>query len=335
MYVYAGIDEAGYGPMFGPLLVSRAVMGVADLQPDPDGTGSPAMWDRLSKAVCRNLTDRKGRVAVNDSKKLHTPASGIKHLERAVLGFGAMAGHRPQTVGQWLDCLGEDGHHHLEAMPWYHPTPQRPWAALPCAITEGELAVAKSLLTSATQKAGVQTLDLAGAVVFEDRFNRMVAATRSKAATSFTFVAGHLKAIWDQHGTNSPTVIVDRQSGRMRYRELLAMTFPQTQLKVLEETASNSAYRLESPVGSEPQRAMNVRFEVDGDGRHMPVALASMASKYTRELLMARFKSWFTERAPQIKPTAGYGQDAKRFWQQLQPILPELSIQPHQLRRSR
>ena len=78
---------------------------------------------------------------------------------------------------------------------------------------------------------------------------------------------------------------------------------------------------------------MNIQFQVDGDGTHMPVALASMISKYTRELLMARFKAWFADRAPQIKPTAGYGQDAKRFWLELQPILPKLSIQPQQLRR--
>ena len=80
---------------------------------------------------------------------------------------------------------------------------------------------------------------------------------------------------------------------------------------------------------------MIVRFEVNGDGNHMPVALASMVSKYTRELLMARFQAWFARRAPRVKPTAGYGSDAKRFWQDIEPILPQLSIQPHDLRRMR
>ena len=76
MYVYAGIDEAGYGPMFGPLLVSRAVLGIPQLQPNDDGTNPPQMWQRLSKAVCRKGNDRRGRIAVNDSKKLHTPSAG-------------------------------------------------------------------------------------------------------------------------------------------------------------------------------------------------------------------------------------------------------------------
>jgi len=335
MYVYAGIDEAGYGPMFGPLLVSRAVIRVPNLEPDADGANPPRMWQRLSKAVCRNLATRKGRLPVNDSKKLHTKASGIKHLEASVLSFAALAGHRPTTVDQWLDCLGETCHRHLDHLPWYQPTTQMPWSALPCANTQGELAVARSLLATTIQRIGVEVPDMSAAVVLEDRFNSMVAATRSKAATSFTFVAGHLKAIWEQHGHHQPVVIVDRQSGRVRYRELLAMTFPDTQMQVLEESPHTSAYRIESASHSQPKRRMCIRFEVNGDGRHMPTALASMVSKYTRELLMHRFKAWFAKQAPQIKPTAGYGQDAKRFWEELQPILPELSIQPHHLRRSR
>ena len=96
---------------------------------------------------------------------------------------------------------------------------------------------------------------------------------------------------------------------------------------------TTSSYRLEQCSPGQAPRIMNIQFQVDGDGIHMPVVLASMISKYTRELLMTRFKAWFAHRAPQIKPTAGYGQDAKRFWQELQPILPELAIQPQQLRR--
>ena len=81
-------------------------------------------------------------------------------------------------------------------------------------------------------KAGVKLLDLGAAVVLEDRFNRMAAATRSKAATCFTFVAAHLRSIWDQFGKNKPMVVVDRQSGRVHYRELLTQTIPEAQIRV-------------------------------------------------------------------------------------------------------
>src|ERR1051325_4135289 len=118
MYVYAGIDEAGYGPMFGPLLVGRAVFTVEGDSPhrlNDDGSISdpPALWQRLRKAGCKDVISRRGRVPVNDSKKLHTGAGdgpGLKYLELGTLAFAALAGHRPQTVADWLDTLGETCH---------------------------------------------------------------------------------------------------------------------------------------------------------------------------------------------------------------------------------
>ncbi len=325
MYVYAGIDEAGYGPMFGPLVVGRAVFALEAVEANGK---APRLWQRLSKAVSRDLAGRRGRIAVNDSKKLHTRALGVKHLERGVLAFAALAGQKPQTVGQWLDCLGETGHHDLERLPWYHANDQWPWEKLPRACTKGEIAVACGMLAQTAKRMGVEVLDVGAAVVFEDRFNQMVAATRSKAATSFTFVAQHLCAIWDRFAPLGPTVVVDRQSGRRHYRKLLAMSFPKAKLKIVDESDTASVYQM-----SAGERSMTVRFEVDGDGRHMPTALASMVSKYTRELLMARFKTWFKMRVPRVKPTAGYASDAKRFWREIEPLLGELAIEPGALRR--
>lgn len=332
MRVYAGVDEAGYGPMFGPLVVGRSVFG---LEGDGSDAHCPDLWKLLSKVVCRDLKSaRRGRIAVNDSKKLHKTGRGIanvRHLERGVLAFTAMADKQPVTVCDWLDALGETAHHDLAALPWYAPGDDQPWQPLPCAITRGELAIDRAMLRHAAQRSGVQLLDIGASVVFEDRFNRMVAATRSKAATSFTFVAGHLQAVWRQFAEHAPTVIVDRQSGRTHYRELLALNFPEAYLTIEHERNDSSQYLLET--SSPHRRAMTVRFEIDAEQRHLPVALASMISKYTRELLMARFQHWFTRHAPRVKPTAGYALDAKRFWRQIQPMLPELSIADRQLRR--
>lgn len=338
MFVYAGIDEAGYGPMFGPLMVARSVFAIPKL-PSPAEGGSadpPHLWQRLSKAVCRGLTGRKGRIPVNDSKQLKSQAVGIKHLEVGCLSFAAVAGLRPVCVGSWLDAMGETRHHDLNDLPWYAAGDERPWDPLPAANSPGEIAVARGLLTSTAKRIGVEVPDLAACVVFEDRFNQMVAATRSKAATSFTFVAHHLDAIWQRFGEHEPVVVVDRQGGRSAYRELLQQAFPAAAIRVMEETPTRSAYRLAEPANpatGAPARAMRVSFQVDADCDHMPVALASMLAKYTRELLMARFNGYFTARLPEVKPTAGYALDARRFWQQVQPRLNELGVDAARLCR--
>jgi len=351
MLIYAGIDEAGYGPMFGPLVIGRSVFAIesasADEGPAPFRAGlegesseaatsvAPNLWRLLSKAVCRSVSDKRKRIAVDDSKKVKTQAAGIRHIELGVLAFAGICEGKPLpvTVCDWLDGIGECGHRDLSHLPWYHACEARPWAVLPTVTTSGEVAIARNLLGRAAKAAGVRMLDLGAAVVFEDRFNRMVKATRSKASASFTFVAGHLSCIWERHGEHGPIVAVDRQSGRMRYRELLAQCFPGAAITVLDETSEVSAYRLHEEMGGGKARRMEVRFEVNGDGLHLPISLASMVSKYTRELMMDRFKAWFSEKLPGVAPTAGYATDAKRFWAQIEPLLPTLAIDPGLLRR--
>lgn len=328
MFVYAGIDEAGYGPLLGPLVVGRAVFLIPALDSDAP---PPDLWRRLSKAVCKRLSDRAGRIPVNDSKKLKTKASGLKHLETGCLAFAGLLGDRPASLDQWLDLLGESAHHDLGKLPWYQPCDERPWQALPTATTEGELAVASSMLSACAERIGVELGGIGAAVVFEDRFNHMVAATRSKASTSFTFVAKHLLHIWEAYRQHRPTVVVDRQGGRTHYRDVLALSFPGVQVDVIEESAICSAYQLTDP--ADRTHSMKVSFQVDAEEANLPVALASMVSKYTRELFMARLNDYFTGHVPELKPTAGYAKDGKRFLEDLAPHLPAMGIDPEALRR--
>ena len=52
-----------------------------------------------------------------------------------------------------------------------------------------------------------------------------------------------------------------------------------------------------------------------------PVALASMAAKYLRELFMEALNSYFAERVEGLRPTAGYYSDGSRFLEEIEPVL--------------
>ena len=58
---------------------------------------------------------------------------------------------------------------------------------------------------------------------------------------------------------------------------------------------------------------MKVHFLAKGETRQLPIALASMTSKYVRELFMDVFNRYFQLHCQGITPTAGYYTDGKRF----------------------
>jgi len=166
----------------------------------------------------------------------------------------------------------------------------------------------------------------------EVEFNRRVRRAGNKALVSFAVVAALLRRIWQREAPRGdlaeggPRVVVDRQGGRIRYAETLSRTIPDAAVRIIEETPVQSRYELTERaapaegVGVGPRR-MSVLFRVDAEQAHLPVALASMVAKLTRELLMARFNAYWGERIRELKPTAGYATDAGRWLREAGPRL--------------
>jgi ribonuclease HIII len=160
-------------------------------------------------------------------------------------------------------------------------------------------------------------------------YNEMVDKVRNKSRVVFHLVC---KLINDILKSNHKTYyfVIDRQGGRMRYAQPLRTMFGEMALRVIEENDETSSYEL-----SNEAKKIKIDFAIKADDRHLPVSLASMASKYLREQLMLSMNNYFLEKCSQLKPTAGYWTDGTRFIQDLKTIAPHIQYDAKHLIRSR
>ena len=310
--IYGGIDESGYGPLLGPLCVGASAFRL------PEGTrplgtdGAPDLdaldlWRHLEFAVCRKPKDPRRRIAVADSKKLKSAGKQpLVHLERGVLAFAPGAPHQDDAA--LFAALGVQTRA-SRSSPW-HAVP-RP---LPIVQTADGIAIARNLLARACEDASVQIERLSVSALDAEDFNALYGSLRNKARVNMSLVFGALRALDDLRDETPAFVAIDRQGGRASYREELESHVARGEaVRVLHEDLERSTYE----VGN----GLVVSFEVAAEDRHLPVALASMAAKYVRELSMARLNAYFSAFLPDVAPTAGYVEDGRRYLAEVKPIL--------------
>ena len=71
---------------------------------------------------------------------------------------------------------------------------------------------------------------------------------------------------------------------------------------------------------------LRVAFAPKADQRSFPTALASCLAKYARELCMGAFNEFWSQRAPALRPTAGYTTDARRWLQDAGSLLADSGV---------
>ncbi len=356
--ILAGIDEAGYGPLLGPLVVCASAFAVpGDIQTQiqlADFTAAETLWPLLKRAVARKGPLRDGRLIIADSKLVHAMAGGTGLLERTVLAMlrqpaaDTPAAELPTTTAQLITTLGlpppiAAPHTASQAPPDatvrsdFQLSPPQPWycqaapggpTALPAFTTQAGLGIGASMLTGALAAADVSLAALWAIVMDEDLFNRRVAATGNKATVLSSATFTHVAKLAENFAQRGLLLVVDKQGGRAHYVQALLQTFPGWQLKILKETPEESSYFLQHE-----QRQMLLSFREKSETTAFAAALASMTAKYLRELLMAHFNAWFCARIPGLKPTAGYYLDGKRWLEDVAPHLPVLNVSHEQLMR--
>jgi ribonuclease HII len=325
MLVYAGIDEAGYGPILGPLCVGAAVLRMEGVDPED---GPPNVWQVLRTAVCRGARDAKKRIAINDSKKLKGSNTArlhpLTHLERGVLAFLGDAVRDLDDDDGLFRLLGVN----IPSCRWYgDPQP------IPTAHDAAALRIAAARLARCMSRLGVSVELMRCEAVDVRELNESIERHGQKAAINFEAAMRLADEIWRSCEADHPRLMIDRHGGRTHYREPLQMMWPDALITVLAETDRVSRYRLERRLAGGERRRMTVSFEPAADGGHFPVALASMTAKYVRELFMARLNAYFEREMPELKPTAGYFKDGRRWIEEVTEVIRRLEIDERELVR--
>ncbi len=320
MSIVCGIDEAGYGPLLGPLVVGSSTFEI-----DDERAGGRSLAQLLSPQVKwvkkdRDLSSSSGRkpLLVADSKRLYSKGRKIESLEDSVLAFvGASTGTIPRTLEELVALLGESW---PAGLPWY----EAPGPELPLGEDFDRVSLAAEKLAKFLKERGIR-VRLSCRILSEPAFNGNVADAGNKANVLFNLALELILRAWDGWGAQKPggaRWVLDKQGARKFYGDLLSASFPLASIEVKKEQDRHSAYVLDTQRG----RA-TVDFIMGGEDRELPIALGSMVSKYMREAFMVAFNRHWRKLIPGIHPTAGYYGDAHRFLKDIGPHLSPIGLQ--------
>jgi len=306
--LHLGIDEAGYGPLLGPLVVA----GTAFSAPDCSVADSDGLWGMLNEAICRQPASKDPRLAIADSKKLYNRSAGLASLEKAALVMLAATERKPSSLAQLMTLLAGDDKYQANGEPWYRGYD----CHLPTCISPQSVALQANAVRRCLSDRQVELRGIWIEVMPAGSFNRLISKVRNKA-TVLSGLALRLVARAIASYSDQPLrVTIDRQGGRTHYGQQLMTFFEGAQLKVREESANRSAYSL-----TYNDRVIDIEFITGGEEHAMPVALASIYAKYVRELFMNGINAYFSRQVPGLKSTAGYYTDAQRFLADVAPVI--------------
>jgi ribonuclease HII len=309
-----GMDEAGYGPNLGPLVITVTAWEV------PRPPGEMDFWDSLRPIIARTHEEIKARdrLLVGDSKEVYSPARGLRILEESVLTLLSPIHPDVTSFQQLSQILTPESEEPANREPWYAEDLPLPHSAI---IDSGLVAQWQATC----QDAGIVLRGVASDLVLTERYNNTVRIYNSKGLALSRMSLALLRSLWDPDSDEPTLIIADKHGGRNRYDELLAEVLEDRFIFRLEEGTARSRYR----VG---KTDLCIQSKAES---HFPVAVASMVSKYLRELAMTCFNRFWQSHLPHLKPTKGYPLDARRFREEIVSKQKELGIPDATLWRER
>jgi len=310
-----GIDEAGYGPSLGPLVVTAVVFET----PSPDIN----LWKCLNK-VTSNKPGCPDKIPVCDSKAIYQPSRGIKPLETAVLSYAllipALLSPNSFTIKQFIQKVHYGDMDRISHLPWYEKYAGIP---IPLKADKNRISELNERLKNECREKSIRFARVSCRMIDADGFNNAL-EKGNKAELLFDITAELLTDLCRSYlqPENQLTISIGKQGGRTYYQGHIEKVFMPHKIQRIKEKSSCSGYA----ISAGRENNCIVKFLKDGEDKEFTIALASMFCKYLRELAMKMFNNFWQEHSPDLKPTAGYYKDSQRFIREIMPLTTKLGL---------
>ena len=273
-----GVDENGLGPRLGPLVAT-------------------ALTIETPRYERSRLCERGLRLGLTDSKE--TGGFGrMAFTESVALALLEVGGTEPlRRANALLERVFPNVEPRLRGCCPNPETSAQCWGVdLTLPAFGGDPQHGRELLRELIGRSHLRLVDVQSRVACAGVLNRHASHGKNKLAIDLELFEELIVDVQRRHG--DPPLVVCGMIGGIRDYASRFSQFSSERVRPLPGRRWQRRYGIEG-LGE-------VRFEVDADARHLPVALASIVGKYVREICMHRIGEFYRQRDPSLELASGY-----------------------------